>query len=99
MHPEELACYGVQGYDVAARSCNGVDYAAHHERRRFEVVFRSGSQVCRIKTPRNLELVEVRRIDLIERRIFGVAEVAAISRPLAFLRACLRERRKRKRQE
>src|SRR5262245_16633015 len=60
-----------------------------HQRRRFEIELRPRTEVLGLESPRDLELVEIAGIDLVERRVAGVGEIAAIRCPLAVLRARL----------
>ena len=77
--------------DTTARRDAGrrEDPAVDHQRRRLEVVFRPRAQAVGLEPPRDLEVVEVVAVDLVERRVAGVAEIAAIGRPFAVARAGL----------
>ena len=67
--PEELASGGVEGDYIAARAGYRIDHAARHQGRRLQVELRPRPQAGRIKPPGHLELVEVRGVDLVERRV------------------------------
>ena len=57
----------IEGDDGSACATRGVEHTADHERRAFQFVFRPGSETVGLEPPGDLELVEVARVDLIER--------------------------------
>ena len=73
----------------AARAGGRVHHAVDHERRAFQLVFGARAQVVGLEAPGDFELAEVGRVDLIERRVAVVAQVAGVGRPLAVLGAQL----------
>ena len=99
VHPEKLARRRVDRDCVppAARCC--VQDAVNHQRGRLVVEVRRGAEVLRPEAPRHLQIVEVRSVDLIERRIARAAEVAAVGAPLALRRAVLRGGERRRQDE
>jgi hypothetical protein len=85
--PAQLAGFRVERDDGAARAGGGVERAADHERRPFELELGAAAEIVRLESPRDLETAEVVRGDLIERRVARAARVAGVVRPLAVLRA------------
>src|SRR5262249_11974944 len=71
------------------RSAGRIDDAFHHQRRRLELVLRPRPEVVCLEPPGDLKLVEIAGVDLIERRVPVVPDVAAVAAPLAVLRAGL----------
>ena len=90
VHPERLAGGRVDGDDVAPRAGGEVQHAADHQRRDFPVVVGRRAEVVRLPPPDDLELLDVLRVDLVERRVLGVARIAAVVAPFALRRALLR---------
>src|SRR4029077_14524731 len=80
---------GVERDDGAPRSAGRIDNALDHQRRRLELEFRTRPEAVGLEPPRDLERVEVRGVDLIERRVARVTDVAAVAAPLAVARAGL----------
>ena len=85
VHPEQLARPRVRRDRGAAQSGRGVDHAAHHQRRRLEVVLGLRTEVGGPEPPRHLQVVEVLGRDLVERRVARVRDVAAVAPPLSVL--------------
>src|SRR5262245_64629772 len=87
--PNRLARPGVDGRHLRERSARVKPAADHQrsrlvsERREHPVLFLQ-RQVGRIPRPRDLQFAGVLFVDLVERRIFGRAAVAAVVTPLAF---------------
>ena len=81
--PQQLARAGVERRHRAARAGRRVDDAVHHQRRRLELVLGDRAEIVRLEPPGDLQLVEVPRVDLVERGVARMAEVAAVRRPLA----------------
>ena len=79
---------------TTARRVPAVEYSTplDHQRRRLEVELRPRAERVGLEPPGDFELVEVVRVDLIERRVARVAEIAAVGPPLAVRRAVLRKR-------
>ena len=71
VRPDHLAGLAVERDDRSARAAGRIEHALDRERRPFELVFGPRTEVVGLEAPRDLELVEVRRVDLIERRIPG----------------------------
>ena len=86
VHPQQLAGRGVERHHRAARAAGRVEHAADHQRRAFELVFRARAEAVGLEAPGDFELVEVARVDLIERRVPGAAQIGRVVRPLAVLR-------------
>jgi len=63
--------------------------ALDHQRRAFELELGTGAEVVGLEPPRNLELVEIAAVDLIEWRVARAFDVGRVVRPLAVL--CARE--------
>ena len=59
------------------------EHALDHDRRAFELEFGIGAERVGLEAPRHFQLVEVRSIDLIERRIAREFHVGAVGRPFA----------------
>ena len=93
VHPEQLARRRIERDDRSPRSCRGVDDAVRHQRRALQLKFGPRSQVLGLEPPGDLEVVEVARVDLIERRVPGVAEVSAVGPPFALRRSALTDNR------
>ncbi len=85
VRPNEFAGLGVERNHRAPRAGGRVEHAPDHDRRAFEFVFRIGPEIVGLEPPRDLQLVEVGCIDLIERRIAAEAQVSAIAWPFAVL--------------
>ena len=67
VHPEQLAGRGVERDHGPARPGGGVDDAAGHHRGAFELELGRGAEVVGPEAPGDLELPEVRGVDLVER--------------------------------
>ena len=93
VHPQHLAGAGVERDDRAARAGGRVDDAVDHQRRRLEVELGTRAERVGLEPPRDFELVEVVFVDLIERRIAGAGEIAAVGGPLAGFASTGRTRR------
>ena len=66
--------------------------AAWHERRDLPVRIRPRTEAFTLPAPGDLQLVDVRRIDLIQRRILGAGGIAPIPTPFAVYCSTLRAR-------
>ena len=84
VHPDHLTRSGVEGDHGAARARGRVGNAPHHQRRRLKRVLRPGTQKVRFQPPGDLELLEVRGVDLVERRVAGGRKIGAVASPLVF---------------
>ena len=69
----------------AARAGSREQPPVHHQRRALELELGARPQVLGLEAERQLQLAEVARVDLIERRIARGREITAIGRPLADL--------------
>ena len=90
VHPERLAGGRVDGDDVTPGAGGEVQHAADHQRRDFPVVVGRGAEVVGLPAPDDLELLDVLRVDLVQRRVLGVALIAAVVAPFALRGALLR---------
>src|SRR5687767_5891468 len=91
VYPQQLAGAGIERDHGAPRAAGGVEASSHHERCRLQVEFRTRTEVVRLETPCDFEVVEVRRRDLVERGVAGVAKVSTIGWPLTARRPGLPE--------
>ena len=76
MHPQQLAGLRVERDGVAMLADGRVEHAVDHQRRGLEVEVGPRAHAVRAEAPGNLQLAEVRRGDLIERRVARDAEIA-----------------------
>ena len=83
VHPLHLTRRGVERHNCAARARGCVEHAADHQRRRLEVELRPRAEVVGLEAPCHFERAEVRRADLIERRIASARQGRAVGPPLA----------------
>ena len=97
--PEDSSIAGIASLDLAGQVADEHD-AVNDERRAAEVVRKHQIGVGRPQgridgrgAPDNLQAADVARVDLIERRVLGVADIAAEMRPV---RLGLGKRRRRK---
>jgi hypothetical protein len=65
----------------------------------LEIELAIRAEAIGFEPPRDLEPIEVARVDLRERRVPCVTEIAAVRRPLTIERAALRQCRRRQRRE
>ena len=93
--PQQLAGGRVERHHVAAAAGGGVEHAVDHQRRGLVVEVGERPEVGGAEAPLHLEVVEVVAVDLVERRVPGAAQVAAVGPPLAVRRTVLREARRR----
>src|SRR5438445_581040 len=75
MHPEPLAGGRIERDDRAARAARRIQASADHQRRAFELELRTRAEIVGPEAPRDLELVEVAGVDLIERRILRSLQI------------------------
>ena len=90
--PQRLAAAGVDRNDIARRARRRVQHAVDHQRRRLALHLRRRAEVAAVPTPRDLQILDVLRVDLIERRVVLRREAAAVDGPLdgaALLRCAL----------
>src|SRR5207245_590541 len=73
--PDDLAGLAVERHDGAARAARRVDHALHHQRRAFEFELGARAEIIGLEFPCNFQLVEVARVDLIERRVARAADI------------------------
>jgi hypothetical protein len=67
VHPQQLAGGRVERDDRAPRAGREVQHALDHQRRRLQLIFRTGAEPIGLEAERDFELVEIARVDLIER--------------------------------
>ena len=89
VHPQQLTGCRIQRHHGPARTGGGINHAVRHERRSFEVEFRTRTKVVGFESPRHLELAEIVRVDLVERRIVRVSKISAVGAPLSVSRSGL----------
>jgi hypothetical protein len=68
---------------VLPSSAGRIQDALDRERRPFELVFGPRTEVVGLEAPCDLELIEVRGVDLIERRVARAFHVGGVVRPIA----------------
>ena len=83
VHPHLLARLRVERDDRPPGAGGRIHDSLDHERRPFELELGTRTQVVGLEPPRNLELVEVRCVDLIERHVPRALHVGRVVRPLA----------------
>src|SRR5207249_5567073 len=84
--PDDLPGLGVEREDIVVPR-DDVHDAVLHEWRGFERVLPTGPGALEAGHPRALELLDVRRVDLLERGVALVGEVAAVGDPVLADRA------------
>ena len=92
MDPKQFAGHRVERDDRASRPGSRVERSADHQRRAFELELGARPKMIRLERPRELQLAEVGRIDLIQGRVPRVPEIGSIGWPFAFLRRRLNRR-------
>jgi hypothetical protein len=65
--PERLASAAVDGNDITRGSGRCIENAADHQRRGLALQLRSRAEVAAVPAPRNLQALDVARVDLVER--------------------------------
>src|SRR6185369_1815542 len=90
MDPELFAGARIERKDGAAGAAGRIEDTVDDERRRFEKELGTRTEVVGPEAPGDFQGLEIRRVDLIERRVPGAAEIAAVGRPLSMRRARLR---------
>ena len=83
VRPDQLARFAVERDDRPPRSRRRVEHASDRERRPFELELGTRAEVVGLEPPGDLQLVEVRRVDLIERRVLRPVHVGGVMRPVA----------------
>src|SRR6185295_15367067 len=63
MHPDQLTRLAVERDDRSPCAAGRVDHALDHQRRAFELELGARSHVVSLEAPRDLELIEVARVD------------------------------------
>ena len=81
MHPAHFAGGGIQTDHGAARTGGAIEPAGDHQRRALIDIFRARPQLVRLEAPGHFQLAEIVGIDLVQRRIAGVGQVAGIVAP------------------
>src|SRR5439155_207567 len=92
VRPDQLARFSVECNHRSTRAGRRVEHAVDGERRPFELVLGTRAEVVGLETPRHFEVLEVARVDLIERRVLRPANIRGVVRPVAVLRARHRTR-------
>src|SRR5262249_16938986 len=95
VHPEHFSGCGIERENRAAASAGCVEDAADHQRRSLVLILRTRAKAVGLEPPRDLELVEVGRVDLIGWGVCGTARVAGVAAPFAAFCAGLRVERRR----
>ena len=90
--PELFTGCGVERNDGTTAARRRIEDPVGDERRRLELKLGPRSQIVGLEPPRDFERAEVLRVDLIERRVTRVSEIAAVGPPLAVGGAALRGR-------
>src|SRR5262245_16240223 len=85
LRPNQLTGLRVQRHNRAACTSRRVEHTVDHQRRALEFVFRERAEGIGLEPPCDLELPEVRSIDLAERRVPRASQVTVVVRPLAIL--------------
>jgi hypothetical protein len=85
-HPSQLPCGGVQRHDRAPGAARGIECAVDHQRGGLELELGPRPEVVGLEAPGDVELAEVAGVDLIERRVPRVAEIAPVRAPFAACR-------------
>ncbi len=67
VRPDQLAGLRIDRDDRPARAGGRIQHAPDHQRRPFELVLRERAERVGLEAPCDLELAEVRRVDLVER--------------------------------
>ncbi len=83
VRPDHLAGLAVERDDRSARAAGGVENPLDRQRRPFEFVLGARAEVVGLEPPGDLELVEVRSVDLVERRVTGALHVGGVVGPVA----------------
>jgi hypothetical protein len=82
VHPQQFTRRRIQGKHIPPRPAGRIDNTANHQRSAFKPVLRMIPQIVRFESPRNIELIEVRRIDLVKWPISRISQIPAISGPV-----------------
>ena len=83
MHPQQLAGGGVERHRIAMLAGGGIEHAVDHQRRGLQVEVRTRAEVVGAESPGDLQRLEIRGGDLVERRVAGGAQIAGPRPPLA----------------
>ena len=83
VHPQQFAGRRIDRHGVASRSDRGVQHAVDHQWRGLEIEIGTDAEDIGLEAPGDLQLAEVPGVDLIERRIPGARQIAAVGAPLA----------------
>ncbi len=81
--PLQLAGRGVESHHRTPRPARRVQRAVDHERRGLEPIFWHRTEVVGLEPPGDLQVGEIVRGDLVERRIARMTQVASVGGPLA----------------
>ena len=83
VRPDQFTGASVERDDGSACARGRIEHASDRERSAFELELGARAEVVGLEAPRDLELVEVGRVDLIERRILRAPHVRRVVRPVA----------------
>src|SRR4029077_3069986 len=87
MRPDQLTRLRIECDYGSPRASGRVQNAFDHEGGAFQLVLREGTEIVGLESPGNLELVEVRGVDLIQWRVPCPFQISAVNGPLAVCRA------------
>ena len=82
MHPDDLAGGAVQADHVAAGAGHGIEPALDQQRRALQVELRARAEMPGLEFPGHFQLVEIGGVDLVQRLVAVIGEVAAIAGPV-----------------
>src|SRR5215471_17588548 len=86
MYPQRLASTGIGRDDRPPVARREVEDTVHHERRVFILDFQPAAEIVALPRPCKLEVLDVVRVDLVQRRVPRVSAVATDPPPLAIYR-------------
>ncbi len=89
VRPHQLTSFSVERDDGSPGPAGCIEDAVDGQWRSFQLVLRPWSEDVRLEAPGNFEILEVRRVDLVERRILRAANVRGVMRPIALRRGRL----------
>ncbi|CUS46044.1 hypothetical protein MGWOODY_Smn2499 [hydrothermal vent metagenome] len=82
VHPQHLASGSVERDAVAARAGCQEQASLHEQGCRLELIFLAGAERVGLETPGDFQIVEVGRVDLVERGVARIRLVGGIMAPL-----------------
>src|SRR5207253_2419459 len=93
--PHQLTCGCIECDNGTPRSRSRVHNAVDHQRRSFELILRPRAEIVGFKGPGDSKFVEIRSVDLVQRRVMRVSKISAVCLPLSILGSGLCEQRAR----